>query len=76
MVLCCFYCNIIVCIPVALITKTGLLKYIENQTKVSDKNFDIFHVSGKAVLMSTHNLCFWAEIRKLMYTPLNPSFTI
>ena len=25
---------------------------------------------------STHNLCFWAEIRKIMYTTENPSFTI
>ena len=31
---------------------------------------------SKAVLTSTHNLCFWAEIRKIMYTPVNPSFTI
>ena len=31
--------------------------------------------SPKAVLTSTHNLCFWAEIRKIMYTPVNPSFT-
>ena len=23
-----------------------------------------------------HNLCFRAEIRKLMYTPINPSFTV
>ena len=23
-----------------------------------------------------HNLCFWAEIRKNIYTPVNPSFTI
>ena len=23
-----------------------------------------------------HNLCFWAEIRKIMFTPVNPSFTI
>ena len=23
-----------------------------------------------------HNLCFWAEIRKIMYTPVNPSFTL
>ena len=30
----------------------------------------------RAVLTSTHNLCFWAEIRKLMYTPVNPSFTV
>ena len=31
---------------------------------------------GEAVLTSTHNLCFLAEIRKIMYTPVNPSFTI
>ena len=30
----------------------------------------------KAVLTSTNNLCFWAEIRKIMYFPVNPSFTI
>ena len=56
------------------------------------KNSDIFHISaqnidcgytlepprrlGEAVLTSTHNLCFWAEIRKIMYTPVDPSFTI
>ena len=49
---------------------------------ISDKNSDIFHVSAQnidcaeAVLTSTHKLCFWAEIRKIMYTPLNPSFII
>ena len=41
---------------------------------------DIFHISAQnideAVLMSNHNLCFWAEIRKIMYTPVNPSFPI
>ena len=26
--------------------------------------------------MSTHNLCFRAKIRKIMFTPVNPSFTI
>ena len=53
------------------------------------QNSDIFHISdqnidcgysldrlAEAVLTSTHNLCFWAEIRKLMYTHVNPSFTI
>ena len=52
------------------------------------KNSGSFHISaqnidcgyllerhGEAVLTSTHNLCFWADIRKLMYTPENPSFT-
>ena len=23
-----------------------------------------------------HNLCFWAEVSRIMYTPVNPSFTI
>ena len=30
----------------------------------------------EAVLTGTHNLSFWAEIRKIMYTPVNPSCTI
>ena len=34
------------------------------------------YVGIKAVLTSTHNLCFWAEIRKIMYIPVNPSFAI
>ena len=38
------------------------------------KNLGIFHT--EAVLTSTHNLCFWAEIRKLMYTPVNPDITV
>ena len=32
--------------------------------------------SAEAVLTGTHNLCFWSEIRKIMYTPINPNFTI
>ena len=31
---------------------------------------------GEAVLPSTHNLCFLAEIRKIMYIPVNPSLTV
>ena len=64
------------------ITKTRLFKYIENFTtiKFSDKNSDIFLISAhniaEEVLTSTHNLCFWAEIRKIMYTSVNTSFTI
>ena len=50
------------------------------------KNSDIFHISAQnidcgyllelveAVLTSTQNPCFWAKIRKIMYTPVNPSF--
>ena len=30
----------------------------------------------EAVLTSTHNLCFWAVIRKIIYTPVNTTFTI
>ena len=30
----------------------------------------------EAFLTSTHNLCFGAKIRKKLYTPVNPSFTI
>ena len=26
--------------------------------------------------MSTHNLCIFSKIRKIMYTPVNPSLTI
>ena len=73
------------------ITKTRLFKYTENfTTKKRNENFqiknsDIFHISaqnidcgysGEALLTSTHNLCFSAEIRKIVYTPVNPSFTI
>ena len=37
----------------------------------------VYHYkTAEAVLTSIHNLCFWAEIRKIMYTPVNPSFTI
>ena len=51
------------------------------------KNSDIFHISdqkhrlwvlvSEAVLTSTHNLCFCAEIKKIIInTPVNPSFLI
>ena len=53
-----------------IITKTCLFKYIENFTSKTEnfqvKNSDISAL-GKAVLTSTHNLCFWAEKRKIMY---------
>ena len=52
--------------PTTDIDKTRLFKYTENFTtknwKFSDKNSDIFFRL--------------AEIRKIMYTPVNPSFTI
>ena len=64
------------------ITKTRLFKYIENFTTTNWKFqikiryfFSIFLLRNKAVLTNTYNLCFWAEIRKIMYTPVNSSFT-
>ena len=57
--------------------------------KFSDKSSDIFHISAQNIDCgyslepprrggSNEYLqsIFWAEIRKLMYTPVNPSFTI
>ena len=55
----------------------------------SDKNSDISHTSGQNIdcgyslepprqggSNEYHNLCFWAEIWKILFTPVNPSFTI
>ena len=69
---------------IQVITKTSLLKYTENFTtkkwKFSDKNSDIFHISAQnkdcGYSLEPPWLCFWAEIRKIMYTPANPSFII
>ena len=57
--------------------------------KFQMKNSDMFHISAQNIdceyslepprrggSNEYHNLCFWAEIRKIMYTPVNPSFTI
>ena len=57
--------------------------------KISDKKTDIFHISAQNIdcgysfeaprrggSNEYHNLCFWAEIRKIMFTPVNNSFTI
>ena len=53
------------------------------------KNSDIFHISAQNIdcgyslepprrggSNGYHNLCFWAEIKKIMYTPVNSSFII
>ena len=66
------------------ITKTRLFKYTENFTtqnwKFSDKNSNIFHISAQNIDCGGSNVypqsMFWAEIRKMMYTPVNTSFTI
>ena len=31
---------------------------------------------SEAVLTSTYNLCFIAKHKKIMYTPVNPNFTV
>ena len=72
------------------ITKTCLFKYTEilPPKKKENENFqikssDIFHISPQnidcgysLVLTSTHNLCFEQKKRKIMYTPVDPSFTV
>ena len=57
--------------------------------KFSDKNSDIFHISAQNIDYGYSlepprwggsneypQSMFWAEIWKVMYTPVNPSFTI
>ena len=57
--------------------------------KFSDKNSDIFHISAQNIDCGYSlepprwggsneypQSMFWAEIRKIMSTPVNPSFTI
>ena len=74
-----------------VIMKTCQFKYIENfkKWKFSDKNPDILHNFAQNIdygdlLEPPHcgssnkypQSMFWAEIRKIMYTPVNPNFTI
>ena len=74
------------------ITKTLLFKYTENFTtkkKIQLKISHIFHISAKNIdcgyslepprrggSKEYPQSMFWAEIRKIMYTPVNPRFTI
>ena len=53
---------------------SNILKIHHQSWKFSDKKSDIFHISAGAVLTSTHNLCFWAEIRKNNVYPCKPQF--
>ena len=67
-------------------SNTGILKILPpKHEKFQTKKFWYFSyfcsrhrlwVPVRTVLSSTHNLCFWAEIRKITYTSVNPSFTI
>ena len=55
---------------------SNVLKILPPKTEnFQIKNSDIFHISAQNIDCG-YNLCFWAEIRKIMYTPVNPSFTI
>ena len=70
---------------------SNILKILppKNKKKNQMKKSDIFHISAQNIdcgyslepprrggSNEYYNLCFWAEIRKIMYTPVNPSFTI
>ena len=56
--------------------------------KISDKNSDIFHISDQNIDRGYSleprrggsngypQSMFFSKIRKIMYTPVNPSFTI
>ena len=70
---------------------SNILKILptKKKWKFSDKNSDIFHIPAQNIdcgyslepprrggSNECHILWFWAEIRKIMYTPVNPSFTI
>ena len=61
------------------IMKTCLFSPPKNEN-FQIKNSDIFRISAQNidcwVFVCTHNLCFWAEIWKVMYTHVNPSFTL
>ena len=66
------------------IAQTCLFKYIENFTskswKFSDKKFFYFSYSAQNTDWGSSNeypqSMFQAEIRKIMHTTVNPSFTI
>ena len=69
--------------PIQIYRKVHLKKPENFQTK----NSDIFHISAQNIdcgyLLEPprrggsdeYPQCFWAEIRKIMYTPVNPRFT-
>ena len=63
--------------------------YQQKNENFQIKFFDIFHISAQNIdcgyslelpqwgsSIEYPQSMFWAEIRKIMYTPVNPSFTI
>ena len=58
---------------------TEILKGCDNDVlhEKKTKFLLIFAQNIEAVLISTHNLCFRAKyLRKILYNPVNPNFTI
>ena len=67
-----------------------LFKYIENlppkNESVQKKSSNSFPTSAQNIDCAnlwepprqggSNEICFWAKIRKLMYIPVNPSFTV
>ena len=67
------------CITLRKHAYSNILKISHPKTEsFSDKNSDIFHISAQNIDCgySLEPPRFWAEIRKIMYTPVNPSFSI
>ena len=75
--------------PIQIYWKFYHQKKKKKKKKNQIKFFDIFHISAQNIdcgysleppRRSGSNeysqSMFWAEIRKIMYTPVNPSFTI
>ena len=76
----------------SIIAKTRLFKYTENFTsktwKFLDNKTDIFHISAQNTDCwfslepprqggsDEYPQSFWAILRKIMYTHVNPSFTV
>ena len=56
----------------------GIIHYrkhtYSNILKISPPKTESF--LAEAILTSTHNLCFWAEIRKIKYTPVKVMYTL
>ena len=64
--------------PIQIYWKFHLQK---TETFQDKKNSDIFQTSAQNIdcgysLEPPRQSMFWAEIRKVMYTPVNPSFTV
>ena len=59
-------------------TSTQTKKEQHQNWKFSDKNSDIFHIENHWGSSNEYSqsMFFWAEIRKIMYTPVNPCFTV